>query len=56
MQQDRLRKRSLTLVAFRIALIAQRSKVDNANASSSLKAQGKGIMRPELTGSLLRNC
>ena len=39
----------------RIALIAQRTKVDNTMTSESLKAQGKSVMYPVLTGNLLRN-
>jgi hypothetical protein len=39
-----------------MALIEQRSKINNIMASSGPNAQGKGIKRTVLTGSLLRSC
>ena len=49
MQQDRLQKCSLAS-SDRIELITQRTKVDTMMTSERLKAQGKSIMRPVLTG------
>jgi hypothetical protein len=39
----------------RIALTARRNTEDNTMTSERLKAQGKSIKRPLLTGSLLQN-
>jgi len=41
---------------IRIALTARRNTEDNTMTSERLKAQGKSIKRPVLTGSLLQNC
>lgn len=54
-QQDRLRKRSLTIVVVRKALARSMWNLDNTITGSRLKAQGKSIIQPALTGSPLRS-
>jgi len=43
-------------VQRRIPLTKQQATKDNTTTSSRPKAQGKSIMHPGLTGSLLRKC
>jgi hypothetical protein len=50
------RKCSLTFVETRAALTRRMHHQDNITIGIGPKAQGKSLMQPGLTGSLLRKC